>query len=381
MSSPLQISVVVSTFERPRHLRRSLLSLAAQRQVDGLFEVIVVDDGSRDETPEVVEQFRRQAPVQIKFCTHPHDGFQLARCRNSGIRAALAPYVLFTDGDCIFPPDHLRRHLDARRPGVVRAGDCIRLDEATSRRIDDEAIRSGRFLQWVDPRGRRALRRLRYKSLGYQWMRHASRPKLVGWNMAMWRDQIEEVNGFDEQFTGWGCEDDDLAHRLRASGARVATALGFTHAFHLWHAPHASTPARWADGANVSYFRRPLVLSRCLDGVRQRSLSQVSIRVVPSDQRRELSSALAAMFHESAKGAEVELIVWPHRPAFVRLRPRRVLVAPQQAALPAAVLQTVDAVIRIGAEGDAEQVRRDLYQLLSPRHATAGDPAPAHHAA
>jgi glycosyltransferase involved in cell wall biosynthesis len=146
VATSLDISVVVSTYQRPQHLRRCLTSLTSQRGVSDKFEVLVADDGSQDETASMVAEFRKTAPFPLKFYTHPHDGFQLARCRNSGIRASVAPYILFTDGDCIFPPDHLRRHLDAREPGVARAGDCIRIDQATSERIDEEAIRSGRFL-------------------------------------------------------------------------------------------------------------------------------------------------------------------------------------------------------------------------------------------
>src|SRR5690606_40861443 len=135
VASPFEISVVVSTYQRPHHLRRCLESLAAQREVDGKFEVIVVDDGSQDETADVVTKFRHDSGLPVKFSTHPHEGYQLSRCRNAGIRASTAPYLLFTDGDCVFPPDHLRRHLDARRPGMVRVGDCIRLDEAPSSRV------------------------------------------------------------------------------------------------------------------------------------------------------------------------------------------------------------------------------------------------------
>jgi GT2 family glycosyltransferase len=223
VSSPLEISVVVSTYQRPGHLKRCLQSLAAQQGVDGKYEVIVVDDGSQDETAEMVARFARTATFPLKFATHPHEGFQLARCRNAGIRIATAPYILFTDGDCIFPANHLRRHLDARRPGIARAGDCIKLDQAASERIDESAIRSGAFANRVSFKQRLKLRRLHAKLLAYQMLHRDNRVKLTGWNMGVWREDLERVNGFDERFRGWGCEDDDLARRLRRSGVRVAT--------------------------------------------------------------------------------------------------------------------------------------------------------------
>lgn len=377
MPSPLEISVVVSTYQRPRHLRRCLVSLAAQRDVSRQFEVIVVDDGSQDETPEVVARFRREVDFPVKFSTHPHDGFQLARCRNSGIRASAAPYLLFTDGDCVFPPDHLRRHLDARRPGVVRAGDCIKVDETTSERIDEEAVRSGRFLEMIGKRVRRSLRKSHLKSLGYQLVRHANKPKLIGWNLAVWRDQLEQINGFDERYRGWGCEDDDLANRLRMSGARIATALGYTHGYHLWHPPHSTTPQRWHEGPNVAYFQRPAVLARCLEGIRCRSLAQVSIRVIDSDAHRELSRQLAGALRESAKGPEIELMLWPSEARFSAAESCRILIADENANVPAAVERSAHAVIHVSASQTVGATLDSLQQLLAGERLRDSVPAKA----
>jgi glycosyltransferase involved in cell wall biosynthesis len=367
VASPLEISVVVSTFERPRHLRRCLLSLAAQRDVTGKFEVIIADDGSRDETTDLVAAFRKTAPFPLKFYTHPHDGFQLARCRNSGIRASVAPYVLFTDGDCIFPLDHLRRHLDARRRGVARAGDCIRIDQATSERIDADAIRTGAFLEWIDRREHKSLRKTHIKSLGYQFFRHAHKPKLTGWNMAIWREDLEHVNGFDEKFRGWGCEDDDLAARLRLSGVRIATALGYTHGYHLWHPPHVTTPQRWHEGPNVDYFRRPLVLARCLEGIRSRSLSQVSVRVTGSSQQGNLLRELRNVLRESAQGVEIELLVAGSQRFTTNGNSCRVLLAIGDAEIPRRVERAAHATLRVGKKSTCAEILHGLQELLEGR--------------
>jgi glycosyltransferase involved in cell wall biosynthesis len=362
-----EISVVVSTYQRPWHLRRCLASLAVQQGVAGGFEVIVVDDGSQDDTPQVIADFRREAAFPVKFCTHPHEGFQLARCRNAGIRASTAPYLLFTDGDCVFPPDHLAQHLAARRPGVARAGDCIRIDQETSSHIDEAAVRSGSFLRLIDRRLERGLRRAYLKSLGYQFVRHATRPKLVGWNMAVWRDALDRVNGFDEQFRGWGCEDDDLAARLRRGGVRVATVLGYTRAYHLWHPPHQTTPQLWHDGPNVAYFQRPLVLTRCLEGIRRRSLFQVSTRVTGSPDQPELTRALSATFRESTSGPELELLVWPNQTGFACSSACRVLITWKAATLPAAVERQAHAIVRRELGQGAAEVVDALQTLVGGR--------------
>ena len=56
-----QIAVILSSYQRPAHLYRSLLSLAMQRGAEGQFEVVVTDDGSADNTARVVRRFAHDA--------------------------------------------------------------------------------------------------------------------------------------------------------------------------------------------------------------------------------------------------------------------------------------------------------------------------------
>jgi GT2 family glycosyltransferase len=257
---------------------RSLLSLAMQRDMAGKFEVIVADDGSQDETYNVVRKFARTANFPLKWISHPHDGFRVSLCRNDGVRASSAPYLLFTDSDCVFPADHLKKHLAARKSGVVRAGDCYRLDENATNRVDEAAIRTGLFSHWVSREERQRLFQKRIKEQYYQFVRHATKPKLTGYNIGISRADFEVVNGFDESFVGWGCEDDDLAFRLRKAGRRIASALPYTHGFHLWHPAEPSRPAKWIDGPNVSRLAnldRPI---QCSDGLYRLSANQQVLR-------------------------------------------------------------------------------------------------------
>ncbi|MCI0335143.1 MAG: glycosyltransferase [Planctomycetes bacterium] len=266
MLSDLEISVILTTYQRPEHLERSLISLSLQQNMKGKFEVVVADDGSKDRTRSVVEAFARMADFPVKWITHAHRGFRVALCRNDGARASTAPYLLFSDGDCIFPVDHLQKHLQARRPGIIRAGDCLRLDREATERIDAAAILSGAYRGWVSRDERHRLFQKRIKERCYQLVRHPSKPKLTGFNIGISREDFEAVNGFDESFVGWGCEDDDLAYRLRLSGRRIASALSFTHGYHMWHPTEPSRPEKWTDGPNVDrlhHLDRPI---RCVAG-------------------------------------------------------------------------------------------------------------------
>ncbi len=250
----MDIAVIVSTFERPGHLERCLASLEAQRGVAGRFEVVVTDDGSQDGTLRLLATIARRVDFPLTFTTHEHDGFRLARCRNEGVAASTSPYLLFTDGDCILPPDHLRIHLRCRRPGRIVAGDCLRLDRAASDAVTADALRVGEFARQL-PTGERlrlALKGLRAKC--YEACRTPVRPRLSGNNIGIWRSDYERVNGFDEQFVGWGLEDRDLQVRLERLGLRAWSILLHTAPVHLWHPPAPSFARNNEGTANLDYF-------------------------------------------------------------------------------------------------------------------------------
>jgi len=224
-----EIALLVSTYEKPWHLRRVLASIAMQKGVEGRMELVVTDDGSADETPQIVEQFAESVQFPVALTTHPHQTFQLARCRNEGVARSRAPYLLFLDGDCVLPPDHVREHLYRRRPSFTLGADCLRLDETQSAHFDDEVIRSREYLGWGSRRQLRALAKTDRKARFYRWIHHPTKPKLVGNNIGISRRDYERVNGYDENFEGWGCEDDDFRIRLRQAGVQVASILRFTH--------------------------------------------------------------------------------------------------------------------------------------------------------
>src|SRR4029078_7807373 len=95
------------------------------------------------------------------------------------------------------------------------AGTCVSFDQATSERIDEDVISRGEFIHLASPKELRILRKQDRKARFYQWIRHPTKPKLFDNNVGIWRADLERINGYDENFQGWGCEDDDLRIRLR----------------------------------------------------------------------------------------------------------------------------------------------------------------------
>lgn len=275
------VAILVSSYERPRHLERVLASIECQQGVDGQIEVVVTDDGSRDDTGQVVSRFAGRVGFPVQFTTHPHRTYQLARCRNEGVAVSRAPYLLFLDGDCLIPPDHVWQHLRCRRRGVAMAGYCCLLTEQVSQELAVDDVYAGRFVEWAEPDALRELRRLDRKSRLYEWLRHPTKPKLFGGNVGIHREDYERVNGYDEQFEGWGCEDDDLRLRLRQLGVRIRSILRWTRTYHLWHPPGTTTPALWREGNNVDYLRRRDRAPYCRAGLSRYGNGESTVDVRP----------------------------------------------------------------------------------------------------
>ena len=117
-------------------------------------------------------------------------------------------------------------------------------------------IRSGAYQSWAPESELKRLKKLDRSSRFYNLIRHPTKPKLIGNNVGIWRSDFERVNGYDENFEGWGCEDDDLRFRLRRAGVRIESILRWTRAYHLWHPVDTTAPAQWKQGANVGYLLR-----------------------------------------------------------------------------------------------------------------------------
>jgi glycosyltransferase involved in cell wall biosynthesis len=370
MAQP-EISILVSSFERPGHVRRVLASIAAQKGVRGSFEVIVTDDGSRDHTPRLVRDFAASVSFPVRFTTHPHTGFHIARCRNEGVAASTAPYLLFLDGDCLMPPGHLQAHLDRRRDGFAMAGYPIYLSQEESQQISADDVADGRFAKHPLSWPRLEMRWRHIRGLFYTLIRDPQRPKLLGGNLGIARQDYERVNGYDENFFGWGCEDDDLRLRLRAAGVTVASIAWWTNTYHMWHPKTPSAPITWRAGSNVEYFRRPLRLTHCMAGLAKRRLQDLNVRLagkqkLPPHVADVLPAwcRIAYQANRSPEGAsEIELAIAPSAAVFSENCDCRVLVIPPGETAPRHLVRQAQLVF--GSEPVAGLAADRLHPLES----------------
>ena len=348
-----EASLIVNTFEKPRHLELVLESIARQEGVDGAFELIITDDGSTDGTRQTVESFARSAPFRVAFTTLPHDGFQLARNRNQGAKLARGRTLIFLDGDCVLPRDHVAAHLGRRRPGRALLCYCARLTEEESRSIDASDLSPRAVARLTSASERSALASRHRKCVWYTLIRHPTKPRLAGGNFSVWRSDYERVNGFDERFRGWGQEDDDLGLRLRAAGVRLESILDRTFSLHVWHPTDPTATKRWRDGANVAYFHRRGRLTVCREGLVRRPLEDLRWRLPADLGATELGRGLRDLLGEASRQGqpadvvpEIDLVVRPGTGRFVGPAECRMLVTAE----PTPIARQADVVVEVASE-------------------------------
>jgi len=267
MQQAQTMSVVITTYNRPDALAAVLA--ACFLQDDKNFEIIIADDGSTANTRDCIARLAAGAPVPVKHVWQPDDGFRAAMARNRGTLAATGDYIIFLDGDCVPQRDFISRHRALAQPGFLVSGSRILL----SQRFTERALRDG-----IDVAGLGLLARLRLRLGGdlnkvlqtmLRWpdvgrvRRKFSWRRIKSCNLAVWKQDLMAVNGFDESFTGWGHEDSDLVVRLFHVGVLRKDGAMATEVLHLWH--------REAQRDQESSNRR-IVLERAANGTTQAAM-------------------------------------------------------------------------------------------------------------
>lgn len=199
---PPRVSVVVCSYNGAATLDECLRSLGRLDYPD--YEVILVDDGSTDETPQIAARF-----PAVRCIRQPNRG--LSAARNAGLHAATGQIVAYTDADCVADPTWLTY--------LVRAMYDQRADAIGGPNVPPAADNWVAKCVAASPGGPS------HVMLDDQRAEH-----VPGCNMAFDRDRLLAAGGFDEQFRQAG-DDVDVCWRFLDAGLRI----GYAPAALVWH--------------------------------------------------------------------------------------------------------------------------------------------------
>jgi len=202
--NPLEISVVMPTYNRIDTLREVLPTLLDQTLPAAAYEIVIADSRSSDATADYVRGICQREQERVRYIPGAYGGRGAAR--NAGIEAARAPVVLFTDADILASPTLLERHAMGHRQNAGKRIAIVGC-ELQVRSLDDYR------LQRDNPAIRRPLHPAARRRLGWLYF-------LTG-NASVRRDDLLRVGSFDELFTGYGHEDLELGYRLQKDGVEI----------------------------------------------------------------------------------------------------------------------------------------------------------------
>src|ERR1700761_3212742 len=129
----IKTSLNISTYNWPRALNLCLLSVKALKVLPD--EVVIADDGSTDDTRQLIAEFQKDFPVPLKHVWQPDEGFQLARVRNKGIAASSYEYIIQVDGDLVLHPMFVADHIAFSKKGTFTGGSRVLLNKSYSEEL------------------------------------------------------------------------------------------------------------------------------------------------------------------------------------------------------------------------------------------------------
>ena len=250
----MNTSIVIASYNSGTALRACLLALNHQVLKAGdSFDVLVVNDGSSDDTAEVVASTSTAYPRQYFFIERTADSC-VSKARNHGASHATGDVIIFLDPDQIVTPDfvasHIRRHELGGTIAVIGMRTRLKTGEVDvgllGERFDLRALPP---IAALDVRFR-AVSRYSENAGDYSGAWHL----FFSCNVSVPTWAFRQVGGFDGAFTGWGLEDCELGYKLDALGIPLVFLLDEI-SFDVWH-PRPFDRARYERWlANLEYFK------------------------------------------------------------------------------------------------------------------------------
>ncbi|MBU0969888.1 MAG: glycosyltransferase family 2 protein [Proteobacteria bacterium] len=235
----MKISVIVTTYNRPDALKKVLEGLVRQTLLP--HEIIIADDGSAPETARMLVPYLTQSDMAVHHVWQADRGFRAARIRNRAILKSSGEYLLLLDGDCIPERHFVADHLSMAEEGCFFQGKRVLVNQKIADRFDHREMASFRKLM------------AHVMTAGISNSHHVLRipffpsykvRKLSGvrsCNMGLFKKDVIAINGFNNEFDGWGREDTEFVVRLFRYGVKRKENSFRAICYHLWHRENLRT--------------------------------------------------------------------------------------------------------------------------------------------
>lgn len=227
----MRVALLISTYNWPESLELVLRSLLLQSLLPD--EVLIADDGSSEQTKKLIEDFQNSNNIAIKHFWQEDLGFRKSKILNKAVAGSTADYIIQIDGDCIMHPRFIEDHSSFAREGVYLYGSRVNiLPNFVSNIFENKKIKFNFFSKEIKNKTRNL--HIPFLSHLYQSQKGISK-KFRGCNVSYWREDFIAVNGYNEDFEGWGREDSDLVIRIGNKGIKSKRLRYAGIVYHIYH--------------------------------------------------------------------------------------------------------------------------------------------------
>jgi len=258
-------SLIITTYNWKEALELVLTS--ACNQSIAPLEIIIADDGSQDDTRDLINEISKETSFSIIHSWQEDEGFRAAESRNKAIAKASGEYIIVIDGDIILHKDFIKDHIKFSRRNHFVQGIRAKLNQAKS----EEIMKSKQFKFAAFEKGIKNKRNSinqGFLSKLFSGKRYFKKlDMLQTCNMAFFKEDCIAVNGFNEDFIGWGKEDSEFGYRLLNSGIKRRDLRFAAIGYHIHHEGNSRDMLE----ENIKIFQNTVdnKLCECKNGIRK----------------------------------------------------------------------------------------------------------------
>tara|TARA_B110000261_G_scaffold159288_1_gene196936 strand:+ start:753 stop:1541 length:789 start_codon:yes stop_codon:yes gene_type:complete len=240
----MKLTLIITTYNWPAALLLVLKSVENQSIKPD--ELIIADDGSRDETKNLINKLKKDSNINIIHSWQEDIGFRAAKSRNKAILKSSGDYIVLIDGDTILHTNFIKDHINNAEFGFFVQGSRVLLTEKSTKKALAKKISRFSFFS-LGLKNRKNSIHSNLLSLIFSNKNNYLRG-IKAHNIAFYKQACIDINGFNNEFEGWGREDSEFAARLINSGLKRKNVRFNSIQFHLWHNDNSRTLLEKNDG-------------------------------------------------------------------------------------------------------------------------------------
>lgn len=230
-------SLIIATYNWREALELVLLSALEQSELAE--EIIIADDGSTFKTQELINNFAKNSSIPIIHSWQEDEGFRAASSRNKAIARATSDYIVLVDGDMILHKNFIKEHKKHAKKNFFIQGSRVLINQSKSK----ELLKNKRYKICPYESGLKN-RKNAFHSDKLSKLFSTQKKSLIGiktCNMSFFKKDCIKINGFNEDFVGWGREDSEFISRMLSSNIQRQNIKFNCIAYHIWHDENIKT--------------------------------------------------------------------------------------------------------------------------------------------